>query len=352
MLQMSPTPNRPAPNRPGPRKLLSIVVPMFNEGAGISALMARLIPVIEALDVNFEIIAIDDGSRDNTGARVAHLAKQDARIKLVRFSRNFGKEAALNAGLAHASGDAVVQLDADLQHPPELIGDFVAAWAAGSDIVYGQRQSRETESLARRFLSRSFYRVFSAISTVELMPGLGDFILLDRKVVDALLALPERERFTKGLYAWVGFSRKAVPFEVEPRTHGVSGWSIWRLMSFAVDAITAFGSVPLKVWSYVGLFLAIPSLAYGLFILLRTLVLGVDLPGYASLMVALCFFSGVQLFGLGIIGEYLSRVLIEVKQRPLYLVQERIGFDPKITGSEATGVKTAKQAGRPQRIAS
>lgn len=332
------------PYRPGADEapLLSIVIPMFNEADGVAPLMARLIPTVDALALRVEIILIDDGSRDQTAARIAEICRRDARVKLIRFSRNFGKEAALNAGLAHASGDAVLQLDADLQHPPELTGAFIAAWQAGNDIVYGARRSRETETVLRRVLARSFYRLFAAISTVELMEGLGDFILFDRKVVDALLALPERGRFTKGLYAWVGFQRAAIPFEVAPRAHGQSGWSLLRLSHFAIDAITAFGAVPLKVWSYIGLGLAIPSLAYGLFIMVRTLIFGVDLPGYASLMVALCFFSGVQLLGLGIIGEYLSRVLIEVKQRPLYLVQERVGFEKDLE-------KSAKQ---PQRIAS
>ena len=284
-------------------------------------------PVLDRLGVKCEVIVVDDGSRDETPSKVACLSTQDRRIKLICFSRNFGKEAALNAGLEHASGQAVVQIDADLQHPPELITTFFDAWRNGSEIVYGTRRSRDDEPWLRRKLRMGFYRVFSAISEIELLKGAGDFILLDRKVADALLSLPERGRFTKGLYAWVGFKRKAVPFDVAPRNRGVSGWSPRLLRRFAIDAITAFGSVPLKIWSYVGLLLAIPSFAYGGFLTVRTMICGIDTPGYASLMVAICFFSGVQLLGLGIIGEYLSRVLIEVKQRPLYLITERVGFD-------------------------
>ena len=293
-------------------------------------------PVLDGLGIKCEVIVVDDGSRDKTQSKVAHLSALDRRIKLVCFSRNFGKEAALNAGLEHASGQAIVQIDADLQHPPELITTFFEAWRNGSEIVYGTRRSRDDEPWLRRNLRTGFYRIFSAISEIELLKGAGDFILLDRKVADALLSLPERGRFTKGLYAWVGFKRKAVPFDVAPRNRGVSGWSPRLLRRFAIDAITAFGSVPLKVWSYVGLLLAIPSFAYGGFLTVRTMIYGIDTPGYASLMVAICFFSGVQLLGLGIIGEYLSRVLIEVKQRPLYLITQRVGFDKKADQTVAT----------------
>ncbi|MEO1066891.1 MAG: glycosyltransferase family 2 protein [Pseudomonadota bacterium] len=316
---------------------LSVVIPTYNEAKNIQQLMARLVPILDAQNITYEIILVDDGSVDDTCTRISsYIGKVDG-LKLVRFSRNFGKEAALNAGLAHAAGDAVMQLDADLQHPPEIIPDFIGKWRDGADIVYGARKSRSGESFLRRTLAKSFYSVFATISQVKLMEGLGDFLLIDRKVVDALLLLPERERFTKGLYAWVGFSRVAVPFEVAPRAHGQSRWSIAKLTNFAMDAITAFGSLPLKVWTYVGLFLAIPSVAFGVFIMLRTLILGSDVPGYASLMVAICLFSGVQLLGLGIIGEYLSRVLTEVKQRPLYLVQEKLGFDTLEEENHPTG---------------
>jgi len=293
-------------------------------------LFARLMPVLDGLGMPSEVIVVDDGSRDETCEKIAALCRRDPRIKLVRFSRNFGKEAALRAGQEHASGQAIVQIDADLQHPPELIETFFQAWREGNEIIYGTRRSRNDETWLQRKFKAGFYRVFAAISEIELINGAGDFVLLDRKVADALLLMPERGRFTKGLYAWVGFKRKAVPFDVAPRLHGVSGWSPRHLRRFALDAITAFGAVPLKIWSYIGLSIAIPAFAYGAFLTVRTLLYGIDTPGYASLMVALCLFSGVQLLGLGIIGEYLSRVLIEVKQRPLYLVTEKIGFQTDV----------------------
>ncbi|MGF1501843.1 MAG: glycosyltransferase family 2 protein [Paracoccaceae bacterium] len=306
---------------------LSVVAPAFNEGPGIEPFLDRLSAHLAALGLAYEVIIVDDGSRDDTAARVAARAARDPAVKLVRLSRNFGKEAALNAGLAHAAGAAVVQIDSDLQHPPELVAELVAEWQRGAEIVYARRRSREGESLVRRLAARAFYGIFGAISEIRLMEGLGDFILLDRKVVDAMLRLPERERFTKGLYAWVGFRVAAVPFDVAPRAHGRSRFRLGRLMRFGMDAVTAFGSFPLRVWTYVGLTLAVLSMSYGVYIAVRTLVFGIDVPGYASLMVAICFLSGVQLLGLGVIGEYLGRVLVEVKQRPLYLVRETVGFD-------------------------
>ncbi|MEM8839894.1 MAG: glycosyltransferase, partial [Pseudomonadota bacterium] len=228
-------------------------------------------------------------------------------------------------------GKAVIQLDADLQHPPEVLDEFVTLWQNGNDIVYGKRASRAHEGLIRRVLAKSFYKVFGIISHVKLMEGLGDFVLLDRKVVNALLSLPERERFTKGLYAWVGFQRASVTFEIGKRVAGRSGFNLRRLMHFAMDAITGFGSVPLKVWSFVGLAMAISAMALGGYFILEKILWGSNVPGYPSLMAAICFFAGVQLIGLGIVGEYLSRVLMEVKQRPLYLVQEHVGFEEPAT---------------------
>jgi len=309
------------------RIVLSVIVPVFNEADNISRLLEKLHDTLEAVEPNHEIILVDDGSRDATASIIARERSKYPRVKLVCLSRNFGKEAALNAGLSHARGEAVIQIDGDLQHPPALISEFVQHWREGAEIVYGERQSRNYEGFIKRSLAKVFYSIFSNISDVKLMKGLGDFLLMDRKVVEALLSLPERERFTKGLYAWVGFKRKAVPFEVEQRECGQSGWSLIKLFTFAVSAITSFGTIPLRVWTYLGLFLAIPSFMYGFFIILKTMIYGIDVAGYASLMVAVCFFSGVQLFGLGILGEYLGQVLKEVKQRPLYLVSEKLGFD-------------------------
>jgi len=311
----------------GTSPVLSIIVPMFNEADNVDELLNRLVSVASEIDPQYEIILIDDGSRDATAMRIVEATEQNGQIKCLVLSRNFGKEATLNAGLSHASGQAVIQIDADLQHPPEIIRTFYAEWKNGAELVYGQRTSRDGEGAARSFMTRSFYRLFAAVSDVKLMKGLGDFLLMDRKVVEALLSLPERERFTKGLYAWVGFKRVAVPFEVAPRAQGQSAWSILRLYLFALGAITSFSTVPLKIWTYIGLCLALPSFAYGGFIFAKTAIFGVDVPGYASLMVAVCFFSGIQLLGLGIIGDYMGRVLQEVKQRPLYLISTKHGFE-------------------------
>ncbi len=315
-------------------KFLSIVVPCYNEADNIKPFLTRLSNVLNEIGLEHEIILIDDGSRDETARIIAEEALINPVIKLISFSRNFGKEAALNAGLAHSSGNGVIQLDADLQHPPEVLFDFIEGWKNGHEIIYGERRSRAYEGFFKRVLTTGFYKVFSTISDVKIMRGLGDFLLLDRKVVDAILALPERERFTKGLYAWVGFKRLAVPFDVEERLHGQSGWNFFKLYKFATDAFISFGSIPLKVWTYIGLLMALSSFAYGGMVILQRLLFGNDVPGYPSLMAAICFFSGVQLLGLGIVGEYLSRVLTEVKQRPLYLVSETIGFDKNNKTSE------------------
>ena len=313
--------------------LLSIVAPAFNEADGIDAFFDRLLAHLDGLNISYEVIVVDDGSHDDTSARVAARRASAPQIKLIRFSRNFGKEAALNAGLCCAAGAAVVQIDTDLQHPPEVIADLLEAWRQGGQIVYARRRSRDSDPWLRRKATKAFYSIYSAISDVALMEGLGDFLLLDRKAVDALLRLAERERFTKGLYAWIGFKRVAVPFDVAPRTTGVTSFRLGRLVRFAMDGITAFGSLPLKVWTYVGLVLALFGLTYGGYIMLRTMLFGIDLPGYASLMVALCVFSGIQLLGLGLIGEYLSRVATEVKQRPLFVVDEALGLDGDDTTS-------------------
>ena len=319
------------------KPVISIIVPTFNEEKNVQQLLTSILTTMGEFDLSYEVIIIDDGSRDKTCEEVFLFRQSHQQVKLVRLSRNFGKEAALNAGIAHATGEAVIQLDADMQHPPELIAEFIQHWREGFDIVYEERQSRDDEPFITRVLKKGFYKIFAALSDVKLMEGLGDFLLMDRKVVDALLSMPERERFTKGLYAWVGFSRKPVPFEVRQRENGISGWSFLKLFSFAISAITSFGTIPLRIWSYIGLMLAIPSFAFGIWIILKTMVFGIDVPGYASLMVAVCFFSGIQLFGLGIIGEYLGRVLTEVKQRPLYLINEKVGFfEPESKSTTAT----------------
>ena len=306
---------------------ISIVVPLYNEELNIDYLLERLRSVLSHLNMTYEIVAVNDGSRDNTLECLIEHHLQDPRLKVVNLSRNYGKEIALSAGLDHANGEAVIPIDADLQDPPELIEDLVAKWQEGYDVVYATRRSRQGESWLKRLTANAFYRIIDSMSRVPIPRDTGDFRLIDRRVVDAIKRLPERTRFMKGLFAWVGYKQTSVLFDRPSRYKGGSKWNYWRLWNFALDGITSFSFVPLKVWSYIGLLVAIPSFFYATFLVLRTLVLGIDLPGYASIMVAVLFLGGVQLVSLGVIGEYLGRVYEEVKGRPLYLVRETYGFE-------------------------
>ncbi len=306
--------------------VLSVIVPMFNEARNLDCLFERLVPAVESLHMPYEIVCVDDGSRDDTLAQLLALRERNAAIKVVSLSRNFGKEIALTAGLQHVSGRAAVPIDADLQHPPELIGRLVERWREGYEVVYAVRESRDTDSFSRRLSARGFYWIFGRLSDIPIPRDAGDFRLLDRRVVDAINSMPERSRFMKGIFAWVGFRQVGVPYTVEPRREGSSGWSVRRLFHFAVDGLTSFSNFPLIAWGYVGAIIAGVSLVTGAYFVLRTLFLGVDVPGYASLMVAVLFFGGVQLITLGIIGSYIGRIFQEVKRRPLYIVRETHGF--------------------------
>ena len=307
--------------------MLSVVIPFYNESGNIPELFRRLDEVLTQHAPDYEIISIDDGSKDDTFMRLVAEREKNPRIKLVRLSRNFGKEIALSAGLQHARGAAVVTMDADLQHPPELIPEFLARWHEGYKMVYAARVSAKRETWLHTLFAKAFYWFFAKISNLNLPKGAGDFRLLDRRVVDALNAMPERTRFMKGLFAWVGFNQIGIPFVPPERFSGKSGFSFHRLWHFAIDGVAAFSTVPLRVWSLLGVIISALSLAYGAFLVIRTLVFGIDVPGYASLMVSTLFIGGVQLISLGVIGEYLGRVFEEVKRRPLYLVSETHGIE-------------------------
>jgi len=304
---------------------LTIVVPVFNEEANVPLLAEVLKHKLQALAESWSVLFVDDGSRDGTLTRLRQLAAADPRFGALALSRNFGKEAALAAGLRHATGDAVVVMDADLQHPPEVIPRFVEAWRAGSKVVFGLRQDRVGESATRTGLSRLFYRLFDLVTEVQIAEGATDFVLLDRVAVDAINRLGERCRFSKGLYAWVGFSSVSVPFSVGERAGGASHWSLIRLASYATDGVASFSSLPLKVWSYVGMVVSAAAIVYALYFIVQTFVFGIDTPGFPSLIVSITFFAGIQLISLGVLGEYLARVFDEVKARPLFVVAERIG---------------------------
>lgn len=326
---MSPASPRSVPPAPSNRPELSIVVPVHNEAENLPLLVERLKQVLDGAVSSWELVCVDDGSRDGTLAVLKLLSAQDPRISAVSFSRNFGKEIAIAAGLDHASGEAVVIMDADLQHPPETILAFLDKWREGYLNIYGQRSDRDGESRLKRNFAKLFYRLFASFGETELPEGAGDFRLLDRKVVDALRALPERARFSKGLYAWVGFPSTGVTFDVAEREHGETKFRYRKLFSFAFDGISSFSTVPLKIATWMGAVIALISTLTALFFLLRTLFYGTDLPGFPSLIVSIMFFSGIQLVSLGMIGEYVGRIFAEVKRRPLYLIGERVGFDAR-----------------------
>lgn len=304
--------------------LISVVIPVLNEAQNLRDLLDRLCPVLERLG-NWEIVFVDDGSTDGTLEAIRAINLKDSRVKAVALSRNFGKEIAVAAGLRYARGDAVVIMDADLQHPPEVIETFVAKWRDGFQIVYGERLDRAHESPIRRALSRAFYRVFNALSRCYIPEGAGDFRLLDRRAVDAMNLLGERSRFNKGLFSWIGFHSVGVPYAVADRRHGSSRWNLRNLVRFALDGFTSFTTIPLRVWSLLGLIISLTAFAGALVFLVRTLVYGTDVPGFPSLIISVMIFSGVQLISLGVVGEYLGRVYEEVKARPLFIVAEEVG---------------------------
>ena len=308
---------------------LSLIVPVMNEEAAIDAFVARVIPILQKLDDpaarSFEILFIDDGSSDSTLARIRAANAADPRIRALSFSRNFGKEAALSAGLDAARGLAVIPLDVDLQDPPEVIAPMLAKWREGFEVVYGVRDNRETDTLPKRLTADLYYRAHNWLSADKIPEHAGDFRLLDHKVVEVIRRLPERNRFMKGLFAWAGFRQAAVSYHREERKLGTSKFNYWKLWTLAVDGITSASTVPLRVWSYVGALVALGALAYAGFIVVRTLAFGIETPGYASMMVAILFLGGLQLLSLGVLGEYVGRILTETKQRPLYVVSERVG---------------------------
>ncbi|MEO5808861.1 MAG: glycosyltransferase family 2 protein [Sphingomicrobium sp.] len=308
---------------------LSLIVPVKDEEEAIGAFLARVVPIITAIPdpvaASFEILFVDDGSTDSTIDKLRAANAADPRVRALSLSRNFGKEAALTAGLEEARGLAVIPLDVDLQDPPEVIGAMIAKWREGNDVVYGVRDNRETDSLPKRITADLYYRAHNWLSSDKIPEHAGDFRLLDRKVVDVIRDMPERNRFMKGLFAWAGFRSAAVCYHREERKLGKTNYNYWTLWTLAVDGITSASTVPLRVWSYLGALVALGALAYALVIIVRTLAFGIDVPGYASMMVAILFLGGLQLLSLGVLGEYVGRILTEAKRRPLYVVRERIG---------------------------
>jgi len=319
------TDNRKIEAEAGKEILLSIIVPAFNEEEVLPEFYRRITAMAEGIDPAVELIFINDGSTDQTLGLLQELKAGDSRVAILDLSRNFGKEIAMTAGLDHAHGDAVVVIDADLQDPPELIPEMLRQWQQGYDVVYAKRTSRAGESAMKKLTAHVFYRLIRRISRVDIPQDTGDFRLLSRRAVDALVGLREQHRFMKGLFAWVGYPQKAILYERDARFDGETKWNFTGLWNFAIEGITSFSILPLKLASYVGVITALSAFVYGIFIIVQTLLFGNPVAGYPSLLVAVLFLGGIQLIALGVIGEYLGRMFDETKGRPLYLLK---GYQP------------------------
>ena len=306
---------------------VSIIVPMYNEEEGAAAFFDAVVPILEDVAPNYEIICVNDGSRDATMETLRACRADNPRIRILGLSRNFGKEAAMSAGLDMATGRAVIPMDADLQDPPELIRDMVNEWHKGAQVVLARRVDRGTDGPLKRLTAGLFYRLSRKITHPPLPENVGDFRLMDRVVVNELKKLPERTRFMKGLFAWVGFRQVTIDYARPERQAGTTKFNFRKLWNFALDGISSFSALPLKVWSYVGIAVSLSAVAYMAFIMVRTMMFGVDVPGYASLMSVMLFFNGMVLLSLGVMGEYVGRIFMEVKQRPLYVLNEVEGFE-------------------------
>jgi glycosyltransferase involved in cell wall biosynthesis len=325
--------------------VLSIVAPAYNEERNLVEFLAAIVPVLEAIGEPFEIVFVNDGSRDGTLGMLAAAASQDPRIKVVGLARNFGKDIALSAGLAHARGQAIIPIDCDLQHPVELIPRFVAKWREGFDMVLGVRSKRDEEGVLRRSASRLYYRIMRMMTSVEIPPNAGDFRLLDRKILDVINQMPERHRFMKGIFAWPGFKVASIEFQANVRANATrSSWSFFKLWRFALDGLFSFSTAPLKIWTYVGAFSAAGAFVYLVVTLIQKLFFGIDLPGYASLLILLLFFNGLHMISNGIQGEYIARIFEEVKARPLYVVGQTFGFDEAVRAQGEANVSKPAHA--------
>ncbi|MGD1909661.1 MAG: glycosyltransferase family 2 protein [Rivularia sp. (in: cyanobacteria)] len=291
---------------------ISVVIPVYNEESNLDYLFERLTTTLDKLNIKYEIICINDGSKDNTLKCLIQHHYLNPVIKVINLSRNFGKEAALSAGIDFTSGAAIIPIDADLQDPPELIGEMINKWREGYDVVYATRRSRQGDSWAKRLTANLFYQIIGQIGHVQIPSNTGDFRLLDRRAVEAVKQMPEKSRFMKGIFSWVGFKQTSIFYDRPNRYKGITKWNYWRLWNFAIDGITSFSLLPLKVWSYVGVIFSLTAFVYAGALIVRTLLFGIDVPGYASLMVVILFLGGVQLLTLGIIGEYIGRIFEEV----------------------------------------
>lgn len=301
---------------------LTLVVPMFNDKNGVDAFFKEVFSILDGADFSVEVIAVNDGSTDGTLEKLKEWSRRDARLRTFDLSRNFGKDPALCVGIGHARGKALIPLDADLHDPPSLIPGVVAKWREGYEVVYARRIDRKSENFSKRSTADGFHKVFNWISEISIPENTVDFRLIDRKVIEAVRRLPEHNRFMKGLFAWVGFRQAELTFARPGSEVGLCKWGYWKLWNFALDGITAFSALPMRVWTYIGDATALLSIAYALCLVFRTIFFGVDAPGYASIISAVLILGGLQLLSLGIIGEYLGRPYLETKERPVYIVRE------------------------------
>ena len=302
--------------------LISIVIPVFNEAENLTFLQERLIRVMNQLSCPYELIYINDGSSDLSLEILKGIITPE--VLIIDFSRNFGKESAISAGLMHAKGDVVIPIDSDLQHPPELISELVQTHLKGWDVVFASRIDRKSDGLFRSIFTKFFYRINDSITEHPLPINSGDFRLMSRRVVNAINSLPEKNKYMKGIYSWVGFKTTNISYEVAPRLNGVTTFNFLNLYKLAINGLFNFTTLPLKIWTYIGLTVASFSFLYSIIILVKTLIFGVDTPGYASTIIAVLFMGGIQLIGIGVLGEYISLIFTESKQRPSYIIKDVI----------------------------
>ena len=300
---------------------LSIVCPFFNEQDVVNFFLKETTDVLDNLKEAYEILCINDGSTDDTLPTLIEAKKKYPQIRIINFSRNFGKERALSAGLDYAKGDVVILIDADLQDPPELIKELVNFWKQGYDVVLAKRTDRSSDTFIKRLSAQLFYKIHNKISTIKIPENVGDCRLMTRRVVESVKLLPENQRFMKGIFSWVGFNAATVEYKRNKRIAGTTKFSGWKLWNFALEGITSFSTIPLRIWLYIGAIVSLLSFIYGSFIILRTLFLGIEVPGYASLLTSILFLGGIQLLGIGVLGEYIGRIYLESKSRPLYIVE-------------------------------
>jgi len=302
--------------------LISLIVPCYNEEEVIDLFIVEVDAVLKTVGHPYEILFINDGSTDGTLEKLLALKKRFDTVRVVNLSRNFGKEAAMTAGIDSAKGDAVIPIDVDLQDPPSLIAEFVEKWKEGYDVVVAKRVDRTTDTHAKRLSAELFYQFHNKISDIKIPNNVGDYRLMSRKVVTAIQKLPENQRFMKGLFAWVGFNTAVVEYTRESRQAGETSFNGWKLWNFALEGITSFSTVPLRMWLYIGVGIAFLSLIFGSWIVIKTLIFGIDSPGYASMVTIILFLGGIQLIGIGVLGEYIGRMFIESKRRPTYIIDE------------------------------